>query len=269
VLTDLEVGQFHAFGFTVLRSCLTFEEMAVLEDTYNEVIANAPSYDYFGSAGTRTLLHFVEHDDNFAALVGHPRVMEAMRDIWGRECLYFASDMWLNMDDTPWHSDGQPGRQALSIKVTIYLDSMTAEQGALNVIPGSHQPDFCAAIMQHCGFWDQRRPRLRMDRDLVPGAIAIASDPGDIVIWDNRMWHSAWRRRDGKPRRALFLNYIPDPGDDLIAIDDLHQALELFLSRERSYIYNQRVLQKGGPAVQQMARRLDALTGLEVCGDQS
>src|ERR1051326_5066594 len=128
MLTNLEVGQFRAFGFVVLRNCLTSEEMVEIRRAYKRVMAKAPKYDYFGSNGTRTLLDFVEEDDTFARLVGHPRVMEAMRDIWGTECLYVGSDIWSNRDDTPWHSDGQPGRQTRSLKVTNYLDPMRSEE---------------------------------------------------------------------------------------------------------------------------------------------
>lgn len=261
MLSELEVGSYHAFGFTVLRGCLSAEEMAALNEAYARLIETAPRYDYFGSAGTLCLLHFVDHDPAMAALVGHPRLVEAMRDIWGRPCLYFGSDMWSNCDDTPWHSDGQPGRQCLSIKVTVYLDTMTADQGSLNLIPGSHHPQFCADIMQRCGVWDRGRPRLRLERDSIPGAISVHSVPGDVVIWDNRMWHSAWKRCDGRPRRALFMSYIPDPDDDLIAVNDVQQLVDGLTTGERNYLFSQKLLQWGGTGVQEMAARLELLTG--------
>src|SRR5688572_3041674 len=104
MLSELEVGQFHAFGYVVLRQCLSQAEVQALEVAYGRVIANAPVYNYFGENNTRMVLGFVRADDAFGALIEHPGVMEAARDIWGAECLYIASsDLWLNRDETPWH----------------------------------------------------------------------------------------------------------------------------------------------------------------------
>ncbi len=113
MLSELDIGRFRAFGYVVLRSCLSRREVARLQEAHDRVMAAAPINNYFGGgAGTRTLAPFVEADDAFGELIEHPGVMEAMRDIWGTECLYNAgSDMWSNLDDTPWHSDGDPGRE--------------------------------------------------------------------------------------------------------------------------------------------------------------
>ncbi len=100
MLSDLEVGQFRTFGFIALRSCLTEREVKDLQEAHDRVIAEAPAYNYFAENGTRMLSPFVQADNAFARLIEHPRVMEAMRDIWGTECLYIgASDMWSNRDD--------------------------------------------------------------------------------------------------------------------------------------------------------------------------
>ena len=134
MLSDLEAGQFRTFGFTVLRSCLDESEVRNLQEAHDRVIARAPAYDYFAGNGTRMLSPFVQADDAFARLIEHPRLMEAMRDIWGTECLYTAaSDMWANRDDTPWHTDGQPGRQAVTLKTAVYLDEQDRGLGSLNL----------------------------------------------------------------------------------------------------------------------------------------
>ena len=137
MLSDLEVGQFWTFGFTVLRGCLSEKEVDRLQEAHSRVIGDAPVYNYFAENGTRMLGPFVQADDAFADLIEQPGVMEAMRDIWGTECLYIAgSDMWANRDDTPWHTDGQPGRHTVTLKTSIYLDEQSKDFGSLNLIPG-------------------------------------------------------------------------------------------------------------------------------------
>ena len=177
MLADLEVGQFWTFGFVVLRSCLSENEVDRLQEAHNRVIADAPEYNYFAENGTQKLSPFVQADDAFAALIEHPCAMEAMRDIWGKECLYIAgSDMWANRDDTPWHTDGHPGRQTVTLKTAIYLDEQDKGFGALNLIPGSHHPEFSAALFRSCGYWDRGRPRLHLNPDAIPGTVSLQTD---------------------------------------------------------------------------------------------
>ena len=260
MLSDLEVGQFWTFGFSVLRNCLSMNEVEQLKEAHARVIADAPVYNYFAENGTRMLGPFVQADDAFAGLIEHPRVMEAMRDIWGTECLYIAgSDMWANRDDTPWHTDGQPGRQTVTLKTAIYLDEQDKDLGSLNVISGSQHPEFSAALFRSCGHWDRGRPRLRLNPEEIPGAVSLHTRPGDVVLWDNRLWHSAFRRKDGRPRRTLFIGYMPDPQDDLLAVKDLRTTVEAHLNEKQPFVYSTEMMQKAGPGREKMAARLEEL----------
>lgn len=260
MLSDLDVGQFWTFGFIVLRNCLSVDEIERLGEAHDRVIADAPVYNYFAANGTRMLSPFVQADDCFGALIEHAGVMEAMRDIWGIECLYIAgSDMWANRDDTPWHTDGKPGRQTVTLKAAIYLDAQDKDTGALNVIPGSHHPEFSAALFRTCGYWDNGRPRLRLAPHNIPGAVSLETRPGDVVLWDNRLWHSAFRRKDGQPRRTMFIGYMPHPQNDLLAIADLWTTVRAHLNEKTPFVYSKDMMEKGGPARKQMAARLEEL----------
>ncbi len=263
MLSDLEVAQFRTFGFIVLRSCLSNRELDNLQQAHDRVIADAPVYNYFAEKGTRMLSPFVQADDTFAELIEHPGVMEAMRDIWGRECLYIGgSDMWANRDDTPWHTDGQPGRKIVTLKTAVYLDEQDKDLGSLNLIPGSHHAEFSAALFRSCGYWDRGRPRLRLDPHAIPGALSLRTRPGDVVLWDNRLWHSAFKRRDGRPRRTLFIGYMPDPEDDLLAVNDLHLTVAAGLSEKQPWVYSREMMKKAGSGRRKMAARLEEL-GIE------
>ena len=88
MLSDQDVGRFRAFGFIVLRNCLSEDEVDNLQRAHDRVIAGAPVYNYFAENGTRMLSPFVQADPSFAALIEHPGVTQAMRRIWGTECIY-------------------------------------------------------------------------------------------------------------------------------------------------------------------------------------
>ena len=253
MLSDQDVGRFRAFGFIVLRNCLSEGELDNLQRAHDRVIAGAPVYNYFAENGTRMLSPFVQADPSFPALIEHPGVMQAMRRIWGTECIYIAgSDMWANRDDTPWHTDGHPGRRTVTLKTAIYLDEQDEDQGSLNLIPGSHHGEFSAALFRSCGYWDRGRPRLHLNPRAVPGAVSV-------VLWDNRLWHSAFRRGDGRPRRTMFIGYMPDPGEDLLAIQELRMTVATGLGDREPFVYSREMMRKGGAAREKMAARMEGL----------
>ena len=261
MLSELEIGQFHTFGFTVIRDCLSVNEFEEVEKAYTRLIASAPRYNYFSEIGTRRTARFVFEDANLANLIEQPKVMEVMRDIWGTECLYNGGqDMWENRDETPWHCDGPPGRETVTLKIALYLDEMDKNTGSLNVIPGSHHPEFSATLFQSCGYWEKGgRPRLRLDRDNIPGALSLHTQPRDVVLWNNHIWHSAFKRNDGLPRRTLFIGYTPDPGNDLLEALELRNQVKYHLSEDRPYIYSDEMIQSSGPARKKMVARLEEL----------
>ena len=269
MLTAVEVGQFKAFGYVVLRSCLSSDEVLRLQEAFDRAIESAPSFDAFGDAGSRRLIPFVEADDSFGELIEHPNIMEAMRDIDGTEFLYDGgSDLTANRDDVFWHCDGLPSRQLRTAKTAIYLDELSGGDGALRVIPGSHHPGFSATLLRSYGPLREEYRRSvhdRPPRDDVPGVTSLHTRPGDVVLWDNRLWHSAPRRRDRMPRRNMFIEYARDPLDDPVSVHAVreyfagHLAVHAARSGQRPFLYSKEMMRKGGPAREKMAARLEEL----------
>ena len=81
------------------------------------------------------------------------------------------------------------------------------------------------------------------DRSLTDVAIELSCNPGDVIVWDSRLWHGALQNVTGADRWSLvatfrpwFLkqNYDPVLGmpEELYAVlDDQQKALCGFLSR--------------------------------------
>ena len=274
MLTDMEVGQFHAFGYVAIRGCLSADFVRRVEDAHARVIAKTPRYAYFDpESESRMLPDFAEEDDAFSELIEHPKIMEAMRDIDGTEFLYLGGcDIWSNLDDTPWHSDSVPGQLpegAANFKTAIYLDESAEDDGSLNVVAGSHHPQLAASILRNLGHLEGgTRPRLRIDRDQIPGAVAVTSKPGDVVIFNTSLFHSAWKRKDGKPRRNLFFSYVRDPREDPILLSHLQTHLGELKHRKRSpHIYSKALMDKADPGREKMAARLEELGVENVRGE--
>ena len=264
MLTELEIGQFQAFGYVVLRECLDSDEVQRLQEAFDRVVKTAPALDDFGTAGSKRTLSFMEADDSFGALIEHPKIMEAMRDIDGTEFLYTgAGDLTANVDDVFWHTDGNPSMQPMLGKTAIYLSDATDGDGALNIIPGSHHPEFSAALFRsYSPLGDEYRGRAHDERfrGEVPGVVEVRAKPGDVVLWDNRIWHSAWKRKDGKPRRNIFFNYVRDPLDDPIRGREVREWVDKEVeAHEHRFVYTKKMMAKGGPAREKMAARLEEL----------
>ena len=132
-------------------------------------------------------------DPVFARLVGHPRLMEAMVDIDGTEFLYQGSQAHHRLpdDNGPWHcvrstylfmhraassdSSSLPSAQDhvpphpfhRPVKVNLYLDAVYPGDGALELIAGTHRPEFAADILKRLGYYAEL-PDVRPEDELGP-----------------------------------------------------------------------------------------------------
>ena len=262
MLTDVEASHFRVFGYVVVRGCVDSDHVERLRQAFNREIASNPRIKEREPGGTRTLGPFAETDDAFAELIEHPKLMEAMRDIDGAEFLYFGEDMNSFVGDTQWHCDFfPPHHESRPAKAIYYLDEMLGGDGALDLIPGTNNPDFAGYIFRNFGSYgdDSGGPRLNMDPLDIP-AVAIETVPGDVVLWENRMWHHAARRRDGKPRRMLAYSYYRDPKGDPVEEKYIRNTIASQLERsDRKSVYSPAMMEKGGPARDEMASRLEAV----------
>jgi ectoine hydroxylase-related dioxygenase (phytanoyl-CoA dioxygenase family) len=83
------------------------------------------------------------------------------------------------------------------VKFAAYFDELTAANGALRLVPGSHHPEQHARLAAY----EHRQPRVRTDADAaayrasIPGYVA-ATTPGDVIVFDLHTWHASFGGRD-------------------------------------------------------------------------
>src|SRR5690606_15376231 len=82
--------------------------------------------------------------------------------------------------DTPWHADSESPLR--SVGFLAYLESLDAENGAFRVMPGSHHPDFGESLREFV-------EPARVDID-VPAHV-IATRPGDVIAFDEHLYHAS------------------------------------------------------------------------------
>jgi len=93
--------------------------------------------------------------------------------------------------DTGWHRDSLA--DIASIGLVGYLEPLRADSGALRVVPGSHS-----------------RPDEPLPRPGADVGIAIATTPGDVIVFDEHLIHGS---TGGSVRRQWRVDFVIDPQD--------------------------------------------------------
>ena len=99
-----------------------------------------------------------------------------------------------SMDSLPLHIDNYiptGGCYPNSMQIVFSLNGQNASNGATTIVPGSHNI--------------QRYPD-RKTRDI---ETVLSCDPGDVIIWDSRLWHGALENKTGKDRWSLVATFRP------------------------------------------------------------
>ena len=198
-LTPQQLAFMETFGY------LSFP--GLLDDCIDEVIEafeavwTARGGGHDGTARS-CIVPFIGQSDYLSSLLDDPRVNGIFSSLLGDDFQYLGSDGNYYVGDTDWHSDGGWPRQIVYFKVAFYLDPLTRDTGALRVIPGSHRygEGYAEAVQESVR---ESQAQWGVGGADVP-AMALETNPGDVVIFNQGTKHSAWG--GGKRRRMFTIN---------------------------------------------------------------
>ena len=173
------------------------------------------------------LVPLADQSEYLSSLLDDPRIHDIASSICGEDFNYYSGDGNYYVGDTGWHSDGYNQRPVKSIKIAYYLDPVTTNSGALRVIPGSHRnkESFGDLLESHL-----TSDIFGMTGDQIP-AVALESNPGDVLVFNHRIKHSSWGGSDA--RRMFTMNFTERYPNHLIADlkDFLSGEARFFLDR--------------------------------------
>ena len=203
---------FEDFGYLVLKGWLK-DDVAWIEKEFEGVWADRN--ERHDDVHARQVVPFIDQRERFCTLIDHPAVVAAADGLLGPDWNYNAGDGSYYVGDTQWHRDGK-WRHLTFIKIAVYLDPVTRDTGCLRVIPGTHRLDN--------GYLPQGvDPNTRWG---IPGsevpAAALESEPGDLVVFNHNMFHSAW---GGGTRRRMFTMNLTEHAKTPEQIAELHESI--------------------------------------------
>ena len=212
-LTPQQLAFMETFGYLVFPGLLNDRIEQIIEQFEATFAMHGGGHNGQPHDGTRRscVVPFIDQTEYLSSLVDDPRIDGIFTSLLGEDYAYLGSDGNYYVGDTGWHSDtdwsgkhrGKPPR--LFYKMALYLDPVNASTGALRVIPGSYRyGDRFAEDLQN----NLRNPleTLGIAGDQVP-AIALESNPGDVVVFNQATKHSSW---GGSNRRRMFtINCTP------------------------------------------------------------
>ncbi|HCN10376.1 MAG TPA: hypothetical protein DIT01_20805, partial [Lentisphaeria bacterium] len=198
-LTPEQLEFFDTFGFLALPRALA-DSVAEIIAAFEEVWAtrggghNGKAHD---PAQRSCIVPFIDQHERLCALLEEPCIHGLLCSLLGNDFNYMGSDGNYYANDTPWHSDGcHPALRY--VKIALYLDPLTRDAGCLRVIPGSHNTgDTYSEKLKEVG----ENPLLWGVEGKDLPAIALETDPGDVLVFNHNLKHAAF---GGSTQRRMF-----------------------------------------------------------------
>ncbi len=172
----------------------------------------------------------------------HPRIYQAMRDIYtrfGERPASEAHKLWVSMDRanlkppshpdhpeynhpgfTHWDMDVWSGPQPFAVQGVLCLTDTTPEMGGFRCVPGFIGEPLEKWIADSPG---ERRGKRSIDHSWLPAGFEVTQIPakaGDFIIWDRRLAHGNGLNTSDKPRLAQYITMRPAREDDEKARED-------------------------------------------------
>jgi hypothetical protein len=264
-LTAQQMAFMDTFGYLVFPGLLNDRIDRIIEEFERTFATHGGGHNGMPHDGTARscILPFIDQTDYLASLIDDPRVDGIFTSLLGADYNYLGSDGNFYVGDTNWQSDtdwsgkmrGIPPR--VFYKMALYLDAVTANSGALRVIPGSQRyGDRYAEDLQNT--LRDASEKLGVAGSQVP-AIALNSNPGDVVVFNQNTKHSAW---GGSNRRRMFtINATAHYADNEIPL--LRNEVAAFARFWVDSVYGDAMLRTANPArmvhLQQPLMQLDHL----------
>ena len=205
MLSEAEKRQLDDRGYLVLANLMDREMLATLRARVEELFAAegaAAGSEFKQEPNARRLANLVNKGQIFEHAIATPQVLACMEHVLGPE--FKLSSLNVRAADPlsdcaqPLHADSgavKDDRGYWVCNSVWMLDDFTTENGAIRMVPGSHQ-------------WG------RLPQDALADPVAphpdeklLTGTAGTVVVMNAHMWHGATANRSNGQRRAMHAFY--------------------------------------------------------------
>ena len=215
MLTAEQKAHWDAFGFVMLRQLFTPKEIDAIREASIDVAEQNGGADVLHSDEGWSIGGFMERHPLLISLLDDDRIYGIPEALLGPDFILEMTDGHVRGGDTPWHgrrvtedADGYGDIDRFNCRVAFYFDSLSSENGALRVIPGSHLRPFADHLSP---LWNQYDD-LTSERFGVMGpgvpCVALESEPGDVAVFTESVYHASF---GGRARLQLTSQYVANP----------------------------------------------------------
>lgn len=238
MLTDEQISHFYTFGFVVLRGIFSVEEIDKLrESSLNTMESLRDSADYIDTHN-QSIQPWLERDSAMENLVDDDRIYGIGEVLCGNDFWLDGTEGHLRVGDTDWHGgDASFPTDLPWIKIAIYLDPLTKDDGCLRVIPGTH------VLMDPDPYVSLRGPSTEtyfgVSPDQIP-SVSLETNPGDVIIFTEQLIHGAFG--GGVGRHQICVNFVGDLKSDeqVNFVRNFYQKTNSSVRPTRTYVNSDR-----------------------------
>ena len=271
MLTAEQITCFNTFGCLVFRQIFSPEEIEAItraaEEVWEKELGRQP-----GEEEPITTDPFVEKHPRLTQLVEDDRIYQPMAQLLGKDFIWSSSEgnrgFSPGQDAHHWHAD-RHGIEELNytrIKIMLYLDALQKEEGCLRVIPGSHRSPLHEDLDPFQRRHVESNPTFfGMNGADVP-CYAVETEPGDIVVFNQSLYHAVYGKRGRRRFIALKFAVRPVSGAQIASLNRwspyAYRPEETFLNSRNPRIQGmvKGLVELGAKAESQQSKSLKGFT---------
>ncbi len=198
ILANHQLTYYKTFGFIVLRGVFNKNELKTINTEFARGLEAAHRYNPNVESTRQLQWSNLNPDYPFiASLLESSHICGVAEQLIGNDAIPIFSNGNRWVTDTEWHPD-TTHTSLKGVKIACYLQPVDSETGALRFIPGSHKNPLTSEISS---LIEDINPKLKD----IPAHICD-SEPGDIIAFDNRLYHAAVGTSTDK--RQITMNFV-------------------------------------------------------------
>ena len=214
-ISEDQIAAIRKEGFVLLPNVLTPRQLIEWQKKLSELNEFAvgacntqaqPTNMGFAESHGQTLLTrvndlFAYYPDAVLDLMASPAILNIARGFGGEDIVPLQCDalfkQFYEHSEVLWHQDAIHSRNFPYFNIGIYLDDASAEDGCLELVPGSHHDVQDIRNLNNDFGWD------------IPGKIKVPAKAGDVIVHDMMVLHASGVKRNEKVRRTIYMEMRP------------------------------------------------------------